>query len=170
MHLLYQAASAAASPKYNKITTFSSAPRFSLRLSSTGNHPRNNANAIRKYHRALSRGFPQFSRKYFIIQRQHKGQRDDNKFISAEAVHEIAERNDLPKKFCEVKDHNVSHLMAQGVVYLFQIIQEFLFFYFRSFFSRYRKNPTFRIIPTIVEIGAARPILVRLALGWILMK
>ena len=76
MHLLYQAASAAASPKYNKITTFSSAPRFSLRLSSTGNHPRNNANAIRKYHRALSRGFPQFSRKYFIIQRQHKGQRD----------------------------------------------------------------------------------------------
>lgn len=96
--------------------------------------------------------------------------RDDNKFISAEAAHEIAERNDLPKKFCEVKDHNVSHLMAQGVVYLFQIIQEFLFFYFRSFFSRYRKNPTFRIIPTIVEIGAARPILVRLALGWILMK
>lgn len=96
--------------------------------------------------------------------------RDDNKFIFAEAAHEIVEQNDLPKKFCEVKDHNVSHLMAQGAVYLFQIIQEFLFFYFRSFFSRYRKNPTFRIIPTIVEIGAARPILVRLALGWILMK
>ena len=36
--------------------------------------------------------------------------------------------------------------------------------------SRYRKKHTFSTIPTAVDVGAARPILVRLALGRMLMK
>ena len=34
---------------------------------------------------------------------------------------------------------------------------------------KYRKNPMFRMIPTVVDTGAARPIFVRLASGWILI-
>ena len=40
---------------------------------------------------------------------------------------------------------------------------------FFAFRSRYRKKQTFSSTPTAVEVGAARPIMVRLALGWMLI-
>lgn len=41
--------------------------------------------------------------------------------------------------------------------------------FFALFRFSQRKKPMFRQIPTAVDTGAARPILVRLAFGWILI-
>ena len=59
-------------------------------------------------------------------------------FPSAESRWNSGERNDLPNEVYEVKDWHVSHLMAQGVVYLFRSFRIPLLF---SFFLQIRKIP-----------------------------
>ena len=52
-------------------------------------------------------------------------------------------------------------------VFIFQRIYRPTVFALSRFSQR--KKPIFRQIPTAVDTGAARPILVRLAFGWILI-
>ena len=43
-------------------------------FSSARNHPADNSDTVRKYDRTLGCGFPEFSGKHFVIQREHKCQ------------------------------------------------------------------------------------------------